>query len=271
MTEPKVVTVTPAGGAFSLWVGDPTGGDQAGMAIALDRGPRQQSLELGLGPVKPLHEALDKTGDAVGHARQQRRGRAPAPERRRRSAPRPRSTSSLPGGTANDPNAPGQPPAPVLGPGDVAVDAHGIVWVTLTLANADRAHRPRRRPRRVGSHGIKKCATRRRARARSAARRSAPVGGAAPLTRLPLQMKVRDDGQRQHRRLLHRAERRRDRRAPRRSRRQGRSAEQHFPCVCMQPLGIALAPNGDIWYSEGTSNRLGRMTPRRQGPVRRRP
>jgi len=62
MTEPKVVTVTPAGGAFSLWVGDPTGGDQAGMAIALDRGPRQQSLELGLGPVKPLHEALDKTG-----------------------------------------------------------------------------------------------------------------------------------------------------------------------------------------------------------------
>ena len=58
---PADVTVTPAAGAFSLWVGDPIGGDQAGIAIALDRGPRRQSLELGLGPVKPLHEALDQT------------------------------------------------------------------------------------------------------------------------------------------------------------------------------------------------------------------
>ena len=60
--ETRTLTVTPAGDAFSQWIGDPNGGSQAGWAVALDRGPRKQSLEMGLGPVKPLHEALDSTG-----------------------------------------------------------------------------------------------------------------------------------------------------------------------------------------------------------------
>ena len=52
-----------AGDAFALWVGDPNGGSQAGWAIALDRGPRMQTLEMGVGPVKPLHQALDGDGN----------------------------------------------------------------------------------------------------------------------------------------------------------------------------------------------------------------
>src|SRR3954471_6917636 len=51
-TESVSYDVGPADDAFSLWIGDPNGGAQAGWAIALDRGPRKQSLELGTGPVK---------------------------------------------------------------------------------------------------------------------------------------------------------------------------------------------------------------------------
>src|SRR3954452_10399924 len=36
--------------------------------------------------------------------------------------------------------------------------------------------------------------------------------------------------------------------------------EEHLNCNCLQPLGIALDPSGDVWFSEGSSNRIGRMT-----------
>jgi streptogramin lyase len=256
MTEPKVVTIKPAAGAFSLWIGDPDGGDQAGMAIALDRGPRQQSLEIGLGPVKPLHEALDKNGDLwVTLANSDEVVRLhPTAGALSSSAP---EHFLLPGGVANDPNAAGQPPVPALGPGDVAVDAHGIVWVTLTLGNAIVRIDPKVADAGTGA-GITKlplegCTT---ATCRAPI---AVVGAAAPLSRLPLQMKVRDDG---HGNTdLFFTEQAADAIGALRVDANGHViAERHFSCVCMQPLGIALAPNGDIWYSEGTSNRLGRMT-----------
>jgi streptogramin lyase len=85
------------------------------------------------------------------------------------------------------------------------------------------------------------------------------VGAAAPLTRLPLQMKVRDDGTGNT--DLFFTEQNADAIGALRVSPNGTPiAEQHFSCVCIQPLGIALDPNGDVWYSEGTSNRIGRMT-----------
>ena len=79
-------------------------------------------------------------------------------------------------------------------------------------------------------------------------------------------MKVRDDGKGDTGRLLHRAERRRDRRAPRGA--DGTTIDEtHIPCVCLQPLGIALDPDGDIWYSEGTEQPPGPDDARRDAPV----
>src|SRR4051812_36807039 len=134
--ETKTLTVTPAGDAFSLWVGDPHGGSQAAMAIALDRGPRKQSLELGLGPVKPLHQALDADGNLwVSLANTDEVARL-TPTADSLSAAKPK-IFPLPGGIADKPPPAGTPAvAPVLGPGDVQVDGHGIVWVTLGAGNA---------------------------------------------------------------------------------------------------------------------------------------
>jgi streptogramin lyase len=255
MTAPQTVTVKPAAGAFSLWIGDPSGGDQAGTAIALDRGPRRQSLEIGLGPVKPLHEALDQAGNmwvTLANSDQVVRLR---PNATTISSQDPEHFS-LPGGAA-PPVGDAPPTLPILGPGDVAVDKHGIVWITLTLSNAIARIDPK-----VATPGsfdgitvfdLVPCTD-------AICRRPVgPVAGAAPLSRLPLQMKVRDDGHGDT--DLFFTEQNADAIGALRVSPSGdRIAERHFPCVCVQPLGIALDPNGDIWYSEGTSNRLGRMT-----------
>jgi streptogramin lyase len=255
MTTPQTVTVKPAAGAFSLWIGDPDGGDQAGSAIALDRGPRRQSLEIGLGPVKPLHEALDQAGHmwvTLANSDEVVRLR-PTAATISSQAP---EHFSLPGG-APPPVGDAPPTLPILGPGDVAVDKHGIVWVTLTLANAIARIDPTvAKPGAfdgIKIYHLRPC-TDGTCRAPIGA-----VGAAAPLTRLPLQMKVRDDGQGDT--DLFFTEQNADAIGALRVAPDGTLVdEQHFSCVCVQPLGIALDPDGDIWYSEGTSNRLGRMT-----------
>ena len=263
MSGPTIVPVTPASSAYSVWIGDPSGGDQAGTAIELDRGPRQQSLELGLGPVKPLHEAFDKrTGDLWVTM-------ANADEVVRLHPTADAITSGepehfpLPGGAVPDPKTK-VPPAPVLGPADVAIDARGIVWVTLTAANAIARIDPNTAkagttdgidviPLTPCNDGVCR-------------QPPPPVAAAAPLTRLPLQLKVRADAQGNT--DLFFTEQNADaigelKFAP------GSTKplfEKHVPCVCLQPLGIALDPHGDVWYSEGVGNRIGRLTYDGTGP-----
>ncbi len=58
----ETISLTPSDDAFSLWLGDPDMGDQTGMTIALDHGPRTQSLEVGGAGSLPLHQALDGDG-----------------------------------------------------------------------------------------------------------------------------------------------------------------------------------------------------------------
>ena len=160
-------------------------------------------------------------GQHVGHARQQRPGRPPAPERHDDQLPGPRALLA-PRAAPRRRSATRRRRCRSSGPGDVAVDKHGIVWITLTTGERDRAHRPKVAT--PGSfNGIKVFdleAVHRRDLPPAARARSAR---AAPLTRLPLQMKVRDDGSGRHRPLLHRAERRRHRRAPRLAERRRRS------------------------------------------------
>jgi streptogramin lyase len=259
MTQPKVVTVTPDSSAYSLWIGDMRGGDQAGTAIELDRGPRQQSLELGLGPVKPLHEARDKGGNMwVTLANSDEVVRLSNVDGSLSDAKVDRFP--IPGGIVADPPPPTNPPSaptPVLGPGDVAIDSHGIVWVTLVTANQiariDPAQTTPGTTDGIDIIRLKPCT--------DATCRQALVPGAAAalLSRLPLQMKLRMD--RAGNTELFFSEQAADAIGALRMARDGRKLdEQHFNCVCLQPLGIALDPNGDIWYSEGTSNRIGRMT-----------
>jgi streptogramin lyase len=254
------VTVTPAGDAFSLWVGDPAGGDQAAAAVALDRGPRQQSLELGLGPIKPLHQAFDKTGKLwVTFANSDQVARL-SPTSDSLSSPAP-EVITLPGGRPGPPADGTAAVGGVLGPGDVQVDHAGIVWVALGAANAiariDPSVAHAGSTAGIAVHHLQACTA-------TTCRTAPAVGQAAPLTRLPLQLRVRKgaDGNTE----VFFTEQNADAigmlrftpsgtRAP-----NGGPGEQHFNCGCVQPLGIALDPNGDIWFSEGSTNALGRMT-----------
>ena len=252
--DTQKVPVKPAADAFALWVGDPKGGDQAAMAIALDRGPRQQSLELGEGPVKPLHEALDREGRLwVTMANTDEVVRL-SPSDGALSAATPEHFP-LPGGIVANPQG-GTPAGPALGPGDVAVDAHDTVWVTLTDGNAiARIDPSRARPGTTDGitiYNLEPCTA-------ALCRRPPPPAAPAPLSRLPLQMRLYEDGG--DNTVIFFTEQNADAIGVLRVSADGTKLdEQHLNCSCLQPLGIALDPSGDIWFSEGSSNRLGRMT-----------
>jgi len=229
------------------------------MAIALDRGPRMQSLELGLGPVKPLHEAFDPTGHlwvTLANSDQMVR-MSPTPGAL--SAPAP-EVFPLPGGIhdpANPPRASGTVVAGgVLGPGEVAVDGRGIVWVTLGLENAiariDPAKTIADTTNGITVYPLKPCT--------ATNCRTPPAGGpAAPLSRVPLQLRLYEDGGGNT--VMFFTEQLADAIGVLRVSSDGvKLDETHLSCDCVQPLGVALDPSGDVWFSEGSSNRLGRLT-----------
>jgi streptogramin lyase len=255
--ETRTLSVTPAADAFSVWVGDPAGGSQAAMAVSLDRGPRKQSLELGLGPVKPLHQALDRTGKLwVSLANTDEVARlSPTSGALSSAAP---EIFPLPGGIADQPPDAGTPAvAPVLGPGDVQVDGHGIVWVTLGAANAiariDPAVAKANTTAGITILHLQACT--------DATCRKPPVAGApaAPLSRIPLQMRLFEDGAGNT--VMFFTEQASDSIGVLRVSATGTKLDEaHLNCGCLQPLGLALDPSGDIWFTEGSSNRIGRMT-----------
>src|SRR3954470_13750204 len=253
--------VKPDDNAFSLWVGDADGGSQAGWAIALDRGPVKQSLEMGLGPVKPLHEALDSSGKLwVTLANTDEVARiTPDPGTLSKGDP---EIFPLPHGI-NDPTPANRPdPAtiaagPVLGPGDVQVDGHGIVWVTLGVGNAIARIDPQAAKagttQGIEIFHLKECT--------ELTCRRAPVPGAAAtvLSRIPLQMRLYEDGRENT--VMFFTEQAADTIGVLRVDKDGHQLDEaHLNCGCLQPLGLALDPSGDVWFSEGSSNRLGRMT-----------
>src|SRR3954470_6284606 len=253
--------VKPNDNAFSLWVGDADGGSQAGWAIALDRGPVKQSLEMGLGPVKPLHEALDSSGKLwVTLANTDEVARI-TPDQGTLSKGDP-EVFPLPHGI-NDPTPANRPdPAtiaagPVLGPGDVQVDGHGIVWVTLGVGNAIARIDPQAAKagttQGIEIFHLKECT--------ELTCRRAPVPGAAAtvLSRIPLQMRLYEDGRENT--VMFFTEQAADTIGVLRVDKDGHQLDEaHLNCGCLQPLGLALDPSGDVWFSEGSSNRLGRMT-----------
>jgi streptogramin lyase len=212
--------------------------------------------------VKPLHQALDGSGHMwVSIANNDTVVRL-TPTTTSLSDPDPQ-VFPLPGGVTADPPPPGTALAPVLGPGDVQVDSHGIVWVTLGVANAIARIDPAlARPNSTDGitiYPLKPCTD-------ATCRRIAPPGAAGtPLSRVPLQMRLWADGNENT--VMAFTEQMSDAIGLLRVAPDGRKLnEAHLGCGCLQPLGIALDPSGDIWFSEGSSNRLGRMTLNQTAP-----
>jgi streptogramin lyase len=255
--ETRSLTVTPAADAFSLWVGDTELGDQSGMAVALERGPRRESLALGSGGTLPLHQTMDQSGrvwvtmegsdELVRLSPTDGAISAAAPER-----------FPLPGGISDPQHLPppDRPAEAALGPADVAVDGQGIVWATLTVGNGiARIDPTKAQPGSTAGITIYKLAPCEPVACRMPPGEVIP----GPLSRNPLQMRLYEDGGGNT--VIFFTEMLADRIGLLRVSATGeRLNETHYTCGCQQPLGISLDAQGNVWFSEGANNRLGRMT-----------
>lgn len=243
----QTLTVTPADDAFALWVGDPGLGDQAGAVIQLDRGPRRQSLRLGEDFSVPLHDTMDASGKLwVTIAGVDKLVRiTPADDLAASTV----DEFPLPGGQQAFNSA-----GPLFGPLDVAVDGRGIVWASLGEGNALARMDPSQ------SHpGTSDGVTIKDLLPCDDSCRVPPLPAAlAPLSRIPGQMELFEDGGGNT--VIVFTELNADRIGMMRFAPDGTKLnEVHLPCGCIEPLGIAIDPDGDIWFSEGITNRLGRL------------
>ncbi|MDQ2911271.1 MAG: hypothetical protein M3R39_09705, partial [Actinomycetota bacterium] len=253
----RTFTITPAASSFSLWLGDSEHGDQGGIALTLDRSARKQSLFFSPDFSMPLHETQDNQGnvwltlpgvDKIGKL-------TPAADLHASTY----EEYLLPNG-AHTPNA----TVPPLGPHDVVVDSHGIVWVTLTLGNAiaridpaqtvpDTTSGIRIYPLGPCNDGITFC------------RVVFPPNPLAPPTRQPLQMADLEDGRGNT--VLWFTEAGANLIGVLRAAPDGTLLEQSdFPCGCTGPLGIGLDADGSVWFTEDFSNRIARLKPSQAQP-----
>ena len=249
--EAAVIELDLPADAFTLWLGDDATGDQAATLIALEQGPRTQSI-MPTADVSatPLHQAMDAAGDhwvtLAGVDAVLRL--TPAGD----LADSERESYLIPGGrhTADSPQ-------PALEPSDVAVDQRGVVWTTLALGNgiarvdpaaAEDGTTKGGRVYPLPACGDDECPV------------IFPPDPAERPTRLPLQMKVTQDAQGNT--LVWFTEANVDAIGLLRVAPDGTQLGQtHFSCGCQAPLGIGLDQSGDVWFTEGVSNRIGRLTP----------
>ena len=253
----ETISLTPSDDAFSLWLGDPDMGDQTGMTIALDHGPRTQSLEVGGAGSLPLHQALDGDGRVwvTMEGSDELVRLDPTDGAISDGAP---ARFPLPGGL-KDPAHP--PPAnqtdALLGPADVAIDGRGMVWTTLVAGNAiARLDPSRARPGSTEGIEVFKLEP-----CNNLCRKPLPPIVPGPLSREPLQLEVFEDGGGNT--VAWFTEMAADRIGVIRVTPEGRKLnETHFGCGkgCLMPLGIALDGEGRVYFSEGISNRIGRLT-----------
>ena len=249
--EQATLTLDVPADAFALWIGDADTGDQAAALVALERGPRIQSVA----PTAdngslPLHQAVDAAGDHWISL-----SGADALVRLTPGADLAASTHTvalIPGGkhVPTDP----QPP---LQPTDVAVDHRGMVWTTLTLGNAIARIDPsavqdgttagvRVYPLPVCGDGECKVVF-------------PPEPGTLP-SRQPLQTKLTQDAAGNT--LIYFTEPGVERIGLLRVAPDGTELGQtHYSCGCIAPFGLALDQAGDVWFTEGVTNAIGRLTP----------
>jgi virginiamycin B lyase len=144
----------------------------------------------------------------------------------------------------------------VLDPHDVAVDGRGIVWSTLAHGNAiarlDPAHATPGASEGIRIYPLAGCP--------ACAPPFPPAPGAAePPSRMPDQMAVQEDGAGNT--IVWFSELAADAIGVLRVAHDGSPLGQlDIPCACSGPKGIALGDDGSVWFTEETSNRLGRLT-----------
>jgi streptogramin lyase len=237
--------------AFAVWLGDADTGDQASSVVELEQGPRVQSVaptpDVAAGP---LHQAMDASGrlwitlsgvDALV-------GLTPAADLESST----RTVHLIPNGRHD-----GSSQQPPLEPSDVAVDHRGVVWTTLALGNGIARLDPARAAHDTAAgmkvYALPPCGD------DECPVPFPPEPGAGP-TRQPLQMEVTEDARGNT--LVWFTESNVDRIGLLRVAPDGTQLGQtHFSCGCRVPFGLALDQDGDVWFTEGVSNRIGRLTP----------
>jgi hypothetical protein len=248
------LTVTPAPDARALIVADPGGGPQAGAAVGLDRGPRQQALRLGDGAALPVHEAFDPTGAlwVALSGRDQIARVTPSADLAASAVVK----LAVPGGLADPATGPHPANAAVLqGPFAVKSDGRGVIWATLLAGDAI----ARIDPSAVEDGTTKGIRIYPLAPCDETCRRHPVPEDPKPLLRNPSQMEVTEDGGGNT--VIFFTELQADSVGMVRVAPDGTKLdEHHFACECTSPLGLALDAGGDLWFTEGLNNRLGRIT-----------
>jgi streptogramin lyase len=244
----RTITLTPAATSFELWLGDPAGGDQAGLALRLDRGPRRQSLRFTPAWSHPNHAAVDDDGNLWVTL-----GGVDALAEVTPSADLAAATEKefpLPGGDASFATG-GK-----LDPHDVAVDGRGIVWATLADGNAiarlDPATAHAGSSDGIRVYPLDSCPQ---------CKPAFPVepGVVEPPSRVPEQMAVQQDADGNT--VVWFTELEADAVGVLRVADDGSVlAQLDVPCSCSHPKGIALGDDGSVWFTEEAGNRIGRIT-----------
>ncbi|NUR76034.1 MAG: hypothetical protein HOQ28_07105, partial [Thermoleophilia bacterium] len=244
----QTITLTPQDTSFELWLGDPDSGDQAGLPLRLDRGPRRQSLRFTPAWAHPNHAAIDADGhlwvtlggvDALAEV-------TPAGDLASASE----REFPLPGGDATFATG-GK-----LDPHDVAVDGRGVVWSTLADGNAiarlDPAHATPGTKDGMRVYPLPAC---------PACQPPFPPapGAAEPPSRVPEQLAVQADGAGNT--VVWFTELEANAIGVLRIADDGSPLGQFdVPCACSHPKGIALGDDGSVWFTEEDGNRIGRLT-----------
>jgi streptogramin lyase len=257
------ITLNPASDTFALWLGDPGSGPHAGSIVSVTRTPRVESFRFPQTFDLPLHGAFDQSGDiwvtmpgsdSVGRLKPSAGKLADSTFER----------FLIPGGIHN-----GQAPEPLFAPTDLAVDARGIVWVTLTAGNAiarvDPAAVSNNTTQGIRIYHLEPCPN------TTVCRPPPPPAPITALSRDPLQIALHQDGEGNT--VLWFTEAAADNIGVMRVTPAGTAlapdgaplpdnlAAFDLPCGCTMPFGIALDPEGDVWFTEAITPRLGLSAP----------
>lgn len=258
----QTLTVRPAADSFALWLGDLDSGDQAGTTIAV-ASATVESISVGnrsdaaTGGVSPAHVTMDATGHAWVAV-----GGIDSIMRFTPGTTLASSTSEvfhIPGGVFD-----GSPP--LQAPHDITIDGNGILWVTLFVGNGIARIDPARvvdgtesgiqvfrMP--VCDMPLPLCM----------GVFPGPPPPHPPPSRLPDQLKVMLDadgntvvwftqGAADAIGLLHVSA-------------TGNLLHQtEIPCDCGEPKGVALGPDGSVWFTENVTNAIGRIVPDQARP-----
>jgi streptogramin lyase len=255
--ESRTITLHPAADSFALWLGDPDRGDQGSIFVNVEPASVVHSVVMGdrstpAGGNAPAH----LTQDASGHVWVSLGGAD-------------KLVKITPGAGANliaaqeefiIPGGASTPGGAALGTHDITVDGRGIVWATLVLGNAIVRLDPA-----LAHNGTSDGIT---VFPLTACNLPLPLCAPAfppppppilPPSRIPDQMKVMLDGDTT---IAWFSEAGADSIGAMRVSSAGQLLNYvDIPCDCGEPVGIDLAADGSVWFTEAVTNAIGRLTP----------